>query len=95
MHVHPPGPASDSQVEGVSPSGDEKKFSIADFKGKFFVLVFYRGDQESRSFVQAFSDLAELFRGQKIEVVTSPWAIKSEFLKFLFPDGRNLERLPI
>jgi len=63
-----PGPASDSQVEGVNPSGDEKKFSIADFKGKFFVLIFYRGDQESKSFVQAFSELAELFRGQKIEM---------------------------
>ena len=42
---------------------------MADFKGKFLVIVFFKNN-DSKEFLKAFSDLADLFRGNKIEVET-------------------------
>ena len=44
---------------------------MADFKGKFLVIIFFKNN-DSKEFLKAFSDLADLFRGNKIEV----WKIK-------------------
>ena len=40
---------------------------MADFKGKFLVIIFFKNN-DSKEFLKAFSDLADLFRGNKIEV---------------------------
>ena len=42
---------------------------MADFKGKFLVIIFFKNN-DSKEFLKAFSDLADLFRGNKIEVET-------------------------
>jgi len=55
-------------LPGLDQSGKQTKCSVADSKGRFTVLVFYSSCFEEKSFVQAFSDLAELFRGSKVEV---------------------------
>ena len=47
----------------------EKAFSINDYKGKFLVIVFYRGDWECQEYLQAFSDLQSKFSSVKAEVV--------------------------
>merc|ERR1711962_1566653 len=59
---------SDLSVPGVDPSGNQMKFSVSNSKGRFFVLVFYNSCFEDKSFAQAFSDFAEVFRGGKIDV---------------------------
>ena len=40
---------------------------MADFKSKFLVIIFFKNN-DSKEFLKAFSDLADLFRGNKIEV---------------------------
>jgi len=64
-----PGYSTTEQLEGLDRSGSEKKFSVSDFKGRFLVVVFHRSDVDNKSFLEAFSDLSELFRGNKTEVV--------------------------
>merc|ERR1712179_10569 len=63
-----PGVAPTDYLHGLDQSGKQTKCSVADSKGRFTVLVFYSSCFEEKSFVQAFSDLAELFRGSKVEV---------------------------
>jgi len=63
-----PGVAPTDHLPGVDPSGNQMKFSVSNSKGRFFVLVFYNSCFEDKSFAQAFSDFAEVFRGGKIDV---------------------------
>ena len=55
-----------NMVVGESVYG-EKRIAVADFKGKFLVIIFFKNN-DSKDFLKAFSDLADLFRGNKIEV---------------------------
>jgi len=64
-----PGPSTKDKLDGLDRSGAQKRFSVSDFKGKYLVLVFYTSDADSKDFLQAFSDLSDLFRGNKTEVV--------------------------
>ena len=55
-------------MDSVNANGEgEKKIAVADFKGKFLVIIFFKNN-DSKEFLKAFSDLADLFRGNKIEV---------------------------
>ena len=62
------GPSKSSPLDSVNANGEgEKKIAVADFKGKFLVIIFFKNN-DSKEFLKAFSDLADLFRGNKIEV---------------------------
>jgi len=64
-----PGHSTREKLDGLDRSGSENKFSVSDFKGKFLVVVFHKSDVDSKLFLEAFSDLSDLFRGNKTEVV--------------------------
>jgi len=65
-----PGRPTDQTIDGVDQKGDNQcKVGVSDFKGKFLVIVFYKSNSSSKSFLAAFSDLADLFRSNKAEVV--------------------------
>ena len=62
------GPAKSSPLDSVNGNGEgERRIAVADFKGKFLVIIFFKNN-DSKEFLKAFSDLADLFRGNKIEV---------------------------
>ena len=62
------GPSKSSSLDSVNANGEgEKRIAVADFKGKFLVIIFFKNN-DSKEFLKAFSDLADLFRGNKIEV---------------------------
>jgi len=64
-----PGPSKSSPLDSVNANGEgEKKIAVADFKGKFLVIIFFKNN-DSKEFLKAFSDLADLFRGNKIELI--------------------------
>merc|ERR1712241_777873 len=64
-----PGPAKSSPLDSVNGNGEgEKRIAVADFKGKFLVIIFFKNN-DSKEFLKAFSDLADLFRGDKIELI--------------------------
>jgi len=64
-----PGPSKSSPLDSVNANGEgEKKIAVADFKGKFLVIIFVKNN-DSKEFLKAFSDLADLFRGNKIELI--------------------------
>jgi alkyl hydroperoxide reductase subunit AhpC/protein-arginine kinase len=64
-----PGPSKSSSLDSVNANGEgEKKIAVADFKGKFLVIIFFKNN-DSKEFLKAFSDLADLFRGNKIELI--------------------------
>ena len=63
-----PGPSKSCPLDSVNGNGEgEKRIAVADFKGKFLVIIFFKNN-DSKEFLKAFSDLADLFRGNKIEV---------------------------
>ena len=62
------GPSKSSPLDSVNANGEgEKRIAVADFKGKFLVIIFFKNN-DSKEFLKAFSDLADLYRGNKIEV---------------------------
>jgi len=64
-----PGPSKSSPLDSVNANGEgEKRIAVADFKGKFLVIIFFKNN-DSKEFLKAFSDLADLFRGNKIELI--------------------------
>jgi len=64
-----PGPSKSSSLDSVNANGEgEKRIAVADFKGKFLVIIFFKNN-DSKEFLKAFSDLADLFRGNKIELI--------------------------
>jgi len=64
-----PGPAKSSPLDSVNGNGEgERRIAVADFKGKFLVIIFFKNN-DSKEFLKAFSDLADLFRGNKIELI--------------------------
>ena len=68
LKVSGSGPSKSSPLVSVNANGEgEKKIAVADFKGKFLVIIFFKNN-DSKEFLKAFSDLADLFRGNKIEV---------------------------
>ena len=68
LKVSGSGPSKSSPLDSVNANGEgEKKIAVADFKGKFLVIIFFKNN-DSKEFLKAFSDLADLFRGNKIEV---------------------------
>ena len=70
LKVSGSGPSKSSPLDSVNANGEgEKKIAVADFKGKFLVIIFFKNN-DSKEFLKAFSDLADLFRGNKIEVET-------------------------
>lgn len=65
-----PGPSKSCPLDSVNANGEgEKRIAVADFKSKFLVIIFFKNN-DSKEFLKAFSDLADLFRGNKIEVET-------------------------
>ena len=75
------GPAKSSPLDSVNGNGEgERRIAVADFKGKFLVIIFFKNN-DSKEFLKAFSDLADLFRGNKIEV----WKHFQKNAKILFP----------
>merc|ERR1712241_1325365 len=77
-----PGPSKSCPLDSVNANGEgEKRIAVADFKGKFLVIIFFKNN-DSKEFLKAFSALADLFRGNKIELIgcsrdscssISPW----------------------
>merc|ERR1712115_710458 len=64
-----PGPSKSCPLDSVNANGEgEKRIAVADFKGKFLVIIFFKNN-DSKEFLKAFSDLADLFRGNKIELI--------------------------
>merc|ERR1711963_1165596 len=64
-----PGPSKSCPLDSVNANGEgEKRIAVADFKGKFLVVIFFKNN-DSKEFLKAFSDLADLFRGSKIELI--------------------------
>merc|ERR1711990_796479 len=64
-----PGPSKSFPLDSVNANGEgEKRIAVADFKGKFLVIIFFKNN-DSKEFLKAFSDLADLFRGNKIELI--------------------------
>merc|ERR1711990_1310815 len=64
-----PGPSKSFPLDSVNANGEgEKRIAVADFKGKFLAIIFFKNN-DSKEFLKAFSDLADLFRGNKIELI--------------------------
>merc|ERR1712209_316034 len=64
-----PGPSKSCPLDSVNANGEgEKRIAVADFKGKFLVIIYFENN-DSKEFLKAFSDLADLFRGNKIELI--------------------------
>jgi len=64
-----PGPSKSCPLDSVNANGEgEKRIAVADFNGKFLVIIFFKNN-DSKEFLKAFSDLADLFRGNKIELI--------------------------
>jgi len=56
-------------VQGVDRKGNERTFSLEDYKGRYLVCVCYTGDWEGRELIQSFAQLEEEFRSQDTECV--------------------------
>jgi len=65
-----PGNAPNLQLKGVNCQGGQiKQFDVADYKGRFLVIVFYHADWDSGDLLQAFSDISDKYKNNKAEIV--------------------------
>jgi len=65
-----PGNAPSLQLKGVDCQGGQiKQFDIANYKGRFLVIVFYHADWDSGDLLQAFSNISDKYKNNKTEIV--------------------------
>lgn len=58
-----PGPAPPGFISGVEAGAGERAYSLADYRGRFLVILFYPADWEAGDLLEAFSLQQERLAG--------------------------------